>query len=157
MQCFRYDCDTFFLHLATSECNIYMLILFFFRRMSRNRRFPFERTLEPVSLAGFAASDESLYAAVRRYAAVSRPTPEPLPYTPTATTVDTHSSQMADFVEGLKQQPDASVVDRNDFSAVREHDIQRWKHVNRQWQAFYRAEIGKQQVKFDELLRGARR
>jgi hypothetical protein len=128
--------------------------------MTKNRRFPFERTGEQISLEGFSTTEEQLYPIIRQYASICRHNnngkhrhlqQEIVP--------NQENNRLNEFINELKQKcnDDNNSVDRNNFSALRDHNIQHWKHVQYEWQKYYRNEIKKQQEIFDNIIKTSRR
>jgi len=128
--------------------------------MTKNRRFPFERTGEKISLEGFSTTEEQLYPIIRQYASIIR-------YNNNTNLKSRHLQEniisnqdnyrLNQLINHLKQDHDNNSVDRNNFSALRDHNIQHWKHVQYEWQKYYRNEIKKQQEIFDNIIKTSRR
>lgn len=127
--------------------------------MSKNRRFPFERSKEPIFLDNFSTSEEQLYPIIRQYASVSRLNDQPKPRPVQQQIVSyEENDRLNQFINHLKEQPHlpSSPVNTDDISALRQDHIQHWKHVKSQWHGYYREEIRKQQEIFDRLMQTSR-
>ncbi|UJR31158.1 hypothetical protein I4U23_018665 [Adineta vaga] len=124
--------------------------------MTKNRRFPFQRTQETISLNGFTANGKQLYSIIRQYASVSRQMDDHSQYIQIENIPNEDNSRLNEFVNNLKQEHDDCIIDQNNFTTLREHNIQHWKHVNSQWQKYYREELRKQQEIFTNLIKNSR-
>jgi len=128
--------------------------------MTNNRRFPFERTKEEISLENFSTTEEQLYPIIRQYASIVR-------YNNNTNLKSRHLQEniisnqdnyrLNQLINHLKQDRDNNFVDINDFSNLRQHNLQHWKHVKYQWQKYYREEIKNQQEIFDNVIKSTRR
>lgn len=146
--------DTIFLFL--SMCNNTSILLNF-SIMTKNRRFPFERSKQQISLDNFSTTEEQLYAVIRRYASVCR-TSDQLPLQPVQQPIvpDDDNDRFNQLMSHLKsQQRHAHPVNTDDVVALRQDHIQHWKHVKSQWQQYYREEIRKQQEIFNRLIQSS--
>lgn len=126
--------------------------------MTKNRRFPFERSNQIVSLENFSTTEQQLYPMIRQYLSVSRQTTnqrsQPVPQTIVPYEDDYQLNQFMDY---LKQKSDINPVDSNNPSALREHNIQHWKNVKCEWQKYYREKNRKHQELFDNLIKSSHR
>jgi hypothetical protein len=126
--------------------------------MTKNRRFPFERTNEEISLENFSTTEEQLYPIIRQYASICRHNNHEKPQ-PTQQTIisNQENDRLYQLMNHLKQECEQNFVDINDFSALRKHHIQHWKNVKYQWQKYYRDEMKKQQEIFENIRKISRR
>ncbi|CAF4283695.1 unnamed protein product, partial [Rotaria sordida] len=65
--------------------------------------------------------------------------------------------QLNQLINYLKQQRDVDIVDINNFSNLRHHNIQHWKQVKYEWQKYYREKNKEQQEIFDSVIKTYRR
>ncbi|CAF0740848.1 unnamed protein product [Adineta steineri] len=124
--------------------------------MKRNRRFPFERTDEKISLEDFSTAEQQLYPIIRQYASICRHTNNVKTRYIQQNIVDNsnnENSQLNEFMNYIKQERDNNNVDINNFSTLREHNIQHWKHIKSEWQKYYQNEIKKHQEIFSNLIK----
>ena len=133
-------------------------ILLIFRIMTQNRRFPFERTRENISLEDFSTTEEQLYPIIRQYASICRQNKNERPRHFQQEIVNhQENDRLNEFINDLKQKRDNNIVDRNNFASLRDHNIQHWKHVNYEWQKYYCNQIKNQQEIFDNIIKTSRR
>ncbi|CAF1657587.1 unnamed protein product [Adineta ricciae] len=125
--------------------------------MTQNRRFPFQHTQMPISLDNFTTNEQQLYPIVRQYTLVCRHVHKQPRYEQIQDVPDQDRTRFNEFIHNLKQERDNYMADENNFSALREHDLQHWKDVNYQWQTYYREEMRKQQEIFTDLLKSSPR
>ena len=125
--------------------------------MTQNRRFPFQRTQMPISLDNFTTNEQQLYPIARQYTSVCQHVHKQPRYEQIQDVPDQDRTRFNEFVHNLKQKSDNYMADENNFSALREHDLQHWKDVNYQWQTYYREEMRKQQEIFTDLLQSSQR
>lgn len=130
--------------------------------MTKNRRFPFQRTNEPIVRDAFASADQPLYPTIRDYASISRPAVREQTletFIPSAPFQDHH--RFDEFLHYLKQQQLPSrandAIDANDFEALRAQDLQHWKNVKQQWQNYYQDVIKQERAMFDHLMNTSNR
>jgi hypothetical protein len=146
----------FFIHLYMFKCNIYFYkYLLNFSIMTKNRRFPFERTKENISVEDFSTTNEQLYSIIRQYASICRYNglEKPPRHFQQQIVPNEENYRLNQLIHHLKQERDDHHVDTNNFSALRNHNIQHWKYVKSQWQKYYCDEIKKQQEIFDNLIK----
>jgi len=125
--------------------------------MKKNRRFPFERTKEPISLQNFTTTEEQLYPIIRQYASIYRPTDHEKPRQLQQNVVSNEENyRLNQLINHLKQERHNHFVDINDFSALRQDNIQHWKHIKYQWQQYYQDEIRRQQEIFNNVMKTSR-
>jgi len=122
--------------------------------MTKNRRFPFERTKEQISLENFSTTEQQLYPIIRQYASICRHNTNEKPQHIQQNIVSNQENyRLNQLINHLKQEHDNNIVDINDFSALRQHNLQHWKHVKYEWQKYYHDEIKKQQEIFDNVIK----
>jgi len=122
--------------------------------MTKNRRFPFERTKEEISLKNFLTTEQQLYSIIRQYTSIYRHNNHEKPGHVQQNIVShQENDRLNQLINHLKQERDNNFVDINDFSALRQHNIQHWKHVKYEWQKYYRNEIKNQQEIFDNVIK----
>jgi hypothetical protein len=125
--------------------------------MKKNRRFPFERTKEPISLQNFTTTEEQLYPIIRQYASIYRPNDHEKPRQLQQNVVSNEENyRLNQLINHLKQERHNNFVDINDFSALRQDNIQHWKHIKYQWQQYYQDEIRRQQEIFNNVMKTSR-
>jgi len=126
--------------------------------MTKNRRFPFERTNEEILLENFSTTEQQLYSIIRQYASICRynNTNEQPRYLQQNIISNQDNYRLNQLINHLKQDRNKNFVDINDFSGLRQHNLQRWKHVKYEWQNYYREEIKKQQELFDNVIKCSR-
>jgi alpha-galactosidase/6-phospho-beta-glucosidase family protein len=126
-----------------------------------NRRFPFERTRDQISLDRISTHEEQLYPALREYLGVSR-----LPSEDRARRQQQqqqiHVSHEDDqrlnvLLTQLKQPQNHPLIDTNDVNALRQTNIQHWKSVKQQWQKYYRDQVKRDEIILDNLMEMSRR
>ena len=146
----------FYTSFESSAINTRNRMLFTFSIMTKNRRFPFERTGEPIVLDGFAPTDQPLYPTIREYASIGRQTARKRsPETPTTSVPSQDPHRFHEFLHYLKQQQQQranDAVDANDFSSLRAQNLQQWKDVKQQWQKYYHDGIKQERAMFDHLM-----
>jgi hypothetical protein len=122
-----------------------------------NRRFPFERTKEPISLENFTTTEQQLYPIIRQYASVNRLHGHEEPRQPSTNVLVLHqeNDRLNQLMTHLKQPQQNHFIDPNDFSALRQDHLQHWKHVKYQWQEYYRDEIRRQQEIFNNVIKSS--
>lgn len=127
--------------------------------MTTNRRFPFERTKKEILLENFSTSEEKLYPIIRQYASISRyNTNEKRRHIQQENVITNQENfRLNQLINHLKQKCDNNFVDINDFSALRQHNLQHWKQVKSEWQKYYHDEIKNQQEIFDNVIKTSRR
>ena len=121
----------------------------------RNRRFPFERSKESISLDNFSTTEEQLYPIIRQYASMCRLNDHIKSRSVQHSIVpDQDNDRLNQLMSHLKErQPRHShPVNIDDVAALRQDHIRHWKHVKSQWQEYYRGEIRKQQEIFNRLI-----
>lgn len=134
----------------------YIVILLNFSMMSKNRRFPFERSKETILLDNFSTSEQQLYPIIRQYASISRLNDHPRSRPVQQPIVSYEENDRLDrLINHLKEQAPPP-VNTNEISSLRQDHIQHWKHVKSQWQEYYREENRKQQEIFDRLIQTLR-
>jgi hypothetical protein len=122
--------------------------------MTKNRRFPFERTKENISLEDFSTTNQQLYSTIRQYASICRVNYNDKPRDSQQEFVPNDENyRLNQLINQLKQQPIDNNVDINNFLDLRNHNIQHWKYVKSQWQKYYLEEMNKQQKIFDHLIK----
>lgn len=122
--------------------------------MTTNRRFPFERSKDEISLENFITTEEQLYPMIRQYASITRYNPNEKPqYIQQNIHSNQDNLQLNQLITQLKQEHDNQYVDINDFSALRQHNLQHWKHIKYQWQKYYHDQMKTQQELFDHIIK----
>ncbi|CAF2167583.1 unnamed protein product [Rotaria magnacalcarata] len=128
--------------------------------MKKNRRFPFERSQEKVSLKNLSTTEQPLYPMLRQYTSICRQTnhsekAESLQ----RDIIDSNEEKyrLNQLVNYLKQNHDNHVVDTNNFTDLLDQNIQHWKQVKYEWQKYYQEKNRKEQELFDHLIKAYRR
>ena len=112
--------------------------------MKTNRRFPFERSKELNSLEYFSTTERQLYPIIRQYASICRPNNHEKSRHVQQEIVPTQDNdRLNQLLNHLKQDRKETFLNFDDFSILREDNLQRWKHVRYEWQQYYREEIPK--------------
>lgn len=125
-----------------------------------NRRFPFERTRDEISLDHFSTHEEQLYPALRDYLGVSRLPSEAnaRPHQQQRILVSHQDDQrLNELLTQLKQPRNHPLIDANDINALRETNIQHWKSVKQQWQKYYRDQMKRDEIVLNNLMEMSRR
>ncbi|CAF1052637.1 unnamed protein product [Rotaria sordida] len=126
--------------------------------MTKNRRFPFERNREKISLENFSTTEQQLYSIIRQYASICRHNNiEKSQHLQQNMISNEENHQLNQLINYLKQQRDVDIVDINNFSNLRHHNIQHWKQVKYEWQKYYREKNKEQQEIFDSVIKTYRR
>jgi hypothetical protein len=130
--------------------------------MTKNRRFPFACTKEKISLEDFTTTEEQLYPMIRQYASICRHNNNEKPRQSEEQQQqhiipNRENSQLNEFIDHLKQERNDNIVDINNLYALRDHNIQYWKHVKCQWQKYYRNEIRREQDSLNNLIKTSHR
>ncbi|CAF0979955.1 unnamed protein product [Rotaria sordida] len=126
--------------------------------MTKNRRFPFERNREKISLENFSTTEQQLYSIIRQYASICRHNNiEKSQHLQQNMISNEENHQLNQLINYLKQQRDVDSVDINNFSNLRDHNIQHWKQVKYEWQKYYREKNKEQQEIFDSVIKTYRR
>ncbi len=121
--------------------------------MKTNRRFPFERTKEPILLENFTTTEEQLYPIIRQYISINRSNDHEKLRQPQQNVIShQENDRLNQLMNHLKQPRHNHFIDFNDFSALRQDNLQHWKHVKYQWQQYYREEIRRQQEIFHNII-----
>lgn len=125
--------------------------------MKPNRRFPFEKNQQKISLENFSTTEQQLYPMIRQYASISRSNNDNVEKSerPQQNFLDSNEGnyRLEQLVNYLKQQRDNNFVDVNSLSALRDQNIQHWKQVKYEWQKFYQDKNRKQQELFAHLIK----
>ncbi|CAF1575630.1 unnamed protein product [Rotaria sp. Silwood1] len=127
--------------------------------MTKNRRFPFERNREKISLENFSTTEQQLYSIIRQYASICRHNhiPKSQHLQQNIIVSNEENQQLNQLINYLKQQHNIHDVDINNFAILRDHNIQHWKQVKYEWQKYYRETNKKEQEIFDNLIKTFRR